>query len=78
VRALVRIAVFAPDEGETLFESTALGGGTTDLDLAAFLAVAQRGFALSCLSTPSGWRAIPSWYSAPERTRWRSPARTSR
>jgi pimeloyl-ACP methyl ester carboxylesterase len=101
VRALVYIAAFAPDEGETLFESIALGGGTTDLgqhlvqrpypgapdgdadsyldleffhqlfcadldaDLSAFMAVAQRGFALSCLSTPSGvpgWRAIPSWY----------------
>jgi hypothetical protein len=135
VRALVYIAAFAPDEGETLFESSALGGGTTDLgqhlvqrpypgapdgdadgyldlaffhqlfcadldaELAAFMAVAQRGFALSCLSTPSGcpaggpsragtsWppttprsRRKPSepWPSAPERRRWRSPARTSR
>ena len=101
VRALVYIAAFAPDEGETLLESIALGGGSTDLgerlvqrpypgapegdadsyldleffhqlfcadldaDQAAFMAVAQRGFALSCLSTPSGvpgWRTIPSWY----------------
>ena len=101
VRALVYVAAFAPDEGETLFECIALGGGTTDLgkhlvqrpypgapegdadgyldlaffhqlfcadveaDLAAFMAVAQRGFALTCLSTPSGvpgWRTIPSWY----------------
>jgi pimeloyl-ACP methyl ester carboxylesterase len=101
VRAMVYIAAFAPDEGETLFDSIALGGGSTDLgerlvqrpypgapegdadsyldleffhqlfcadldaDLAAFMAVAQRGFALSCLSTPSGvpgWRTIPSWY----------------
>ncbi|WP_445183961.1 alpha/beta hydrolase [Pseudonocardia sp. Cha107L01] len=34
-------------------------------DLARFMAAAQRGFALSCLSTPSGvpgWRTIPSWY----------------
>ncbi|TDV36038.1 pimeloyl-ACP methyl ester carboxylesterase [Actinophytocola oryzae] len=101
VRALVYIAAFAPDEGETLLESIALGGGRTglgehlvqrpypgapegdadgyldlaffhqlfcaDLDagLAHFMGVAQRGFALSCLSTPSGvpgWRTIPSWY----------------
>ncbi|MET7996663.1 alpha/beta hydrolase [Amycolatopsis sp. NPDC005232] len=101
VRALVYIAAFAPDEGETLLESFALGGGTSELgerlvrrpypgapegdadgyidleffhqlfcadldtDLAAFMAVAQRGFALSCLSAPSGvpgWRTIPSWY----------------
>ncbi|MFF4593609.1 alpha/beta fold hydrolase [Amycolatopsis sp. CA-161197] len=101
VRALVYIAAFAPDEGETLLDSFALGGGTSELgerlvrrpypgapegdadgyidlgpfhrlfcadvdaDLAAFMAVAQRGFALSCLSTPSGvpgWRTIPSWY----------------
>jgi pimeloyl-ACP methyl ester carboxylesterase len=29
------------------------------------MAAAQRGFAMSCLSTPSGlpgWRTIPSWY----------------
>lgn len=101
VRALVYVAAFAPDEGETLLESIELGGGTTELggrlvrrpypgapdgdadgyldlahfhrlfcadldtDLAAFMAAAQRGFALSCLSTPSGapgWRTIPSWY----------------
>ena len=101
VRALVYIAAFAPDEGETLFESIALGGGKTalgdhlvqrpypgapegdadsyldleffhelfcadlDAELSAFMAVAQRGFALTCLSTPSGvpgWRTIPSWY----------------
>ncbi|MEV6905009.1 alpha/beta hydrolase [Amycolatopsis sp. NPDC051372] len=101
VRALVYIAAFAPDEGETLLESFALGGGTSELgerlvrrpypgpperdadgyielasfhrlfcadldpDLAAFMSVAQRGFALSCLSAPSGvpgWRTIPSWY----------------
>ncbi|WP_326569015.1 alpha/beta hydrolase [Amycolatopsis rhabdoformis] len=101
VRALVYIAAFAPDEGETLLESFALGGGTSELgerlvrrpypgapegdadgyidlaafhqlfcadvptDVAAFMAVGQRGFALSCLSTPSGvpgWRTIPSWY----------------
>ncbi|MEV7043616.1 alpha/beta hydrolase [Amycolatopsis sp. NPDC051061] len=101
VRALVYIAAFAPDEGETLAETFELGGGTTDLggrlvrrpyagapdgdadgyvdpvyfhrlfcadldaDLAAFMAAAQRGFALSCLATPSGvpgWRTIPSWY----------------
>jgi pimeloyl-ACP methyl ester carboxylesterase len=29
VRALVYIAAFAPDEGETLFECIALGGGST-------------------------------------------------
>ncbi len=101
VRALVYIAAFAPDEGETLAETFELGGGTTDLgrslvrrpypgapegdadgyvdpasfhrlfcadvdaDLAAFMAAGQRGFALSCLSAPSGvpgWRTIPSWY----------------
>ena len=101
VRALVYIAAFAPDEGETLLESIALGGGKTELgerlvrrpypgapdgdadgyldlayfhelfcadldaDVAAFMGVAQRGFALSCLAAPSGvpgWRAIPSWY----------------
>lgn len=101
VRALVYIAAFAPDEGETLLECFALGGGSTplgerlvrrpypgapdgdadgyidleyfhqlfcadlDAELAAFMGVAQRGFALSCLSTPSavpGWRTIPSWY----------------
>lgn len=36
-----------------------------DPETARFMAAAQRGFALSCLSTPSGapgWRAIPSWY----------------
>lgn len=101
VRALVYIAAFAPDEGETLSECIALGGGTTalgehlvqrpypgapdgdadcyldlaffrelfcaDLDpeTASFMGAAQRGFALTCLSTPSGtpsWRTIPSWY----------------
>jgi pimeloyl-ACP methyl ester carboxylesterase len=101
VKALVYVAAFAPDEGETLSATFALGGGSTDLakhlvtrpypgapdgdadgyidnehfhdlfcadvapDLAQFMAAAQRGFALSCLSAPSGppgWRGIPSWY----------------
>jgi pimeloyl-ACP methyl ester carboxylesterase len=101
VKALVYVAAFAPDEGETLSDTFALGGGSTDLakhlvtrpypgapdgdadgyiasghfhdlfcadvapDLARFMAAAQRGFALSCLSAPSGapgWRGIPSWY----------------
>ncbi|MER7243359.1 alpha/beta hydrolase [Kribbella sp. NPDC000426] len=101
VRALVYIAAFAPDEGETLLETFELGGGSTELgdhldrrpypgaaegdadgyielesfhrlfcadlsaELAGFMSVAQRGFALSCLSSPSGvpgWRTIPSWY----------------
>lgn len=101
VKALVYVAAFAPDEGETLSDAFTLGGGSTDLakhlvtrpypdspegdadgyidpghfhdlfcadvasDLARFMAAAQRGFALSCLSTPSGvpgWRTIPSWY----------------
>lgn len=36
-----------------------------DVDVAAIMAVSQRGFALSCLSAPSGpaaWKTIPSWY----------------
>ncbi|MGH3263984.1 MAG: alpha/beta hydrolase [Trebonia sp.] len=102
VKALVYVAAFAPDEGETLTDAFALGGGSSDLakhlvtrpypgapegdadgyidpghfhdlfcadvapDLAGFMAAAQRGFALSCLTTPSGvpgWRTIPSWYA---------------
>ena len=101
VKALVYVAAFAPDEGETLSDTFTLGGGSSDLakhvvtrpypgapegdadgyidgqyfhelfcadvapDLARFMAAAQRGFALSCLSAPSGapgWRTIPSWY----------------
>jgi pimeloyl-ACP methyl ester carboxylesterase len=101
VKALVYVAAFAPDEGETLSDTFTLGGGSTDLakhlvtrpypgapdgdadgyidsehfhdlfcadvapDLARFMAAGQRGFALSCLSAPSGvpgWRVIPSWY----------------
>ena len=101
VKALVYIAAFAPEEGETLNATFGLGGGSTELpdhvvtrpypgapdgdadayidpahfhrlfcadldpEQARFMAAAQRGFALSCLSTPSGapgWRAIPSWY----------------
>lgn len=101
VKALVYIAAYAPDEGETLSDAGALGGGSTDLPkhlitrpypgapegdadgyidpayfhdvfcadvepgLARFMAVAQRGLALSALVTPSGvpgWRTIPSWY----------------
>ncbi len=33
-----------------------------DAGQAAIMASSQRGFAASCLSTPSGWRTIPSWY----------------
>ena len=101
VRAMVYIAAYAPDEGETLVEAGALGGGSSELtkhlvtrpypgapegdadgyidpeyfhelfcadvdsDLAAFMAIGQRGVALSALVTPSGvpgWRTIPTWY----------------
>jgi pimeloyl-ACP methyl ester carboxylesterase len=100
VRALVYVAAFAPDEGETLNECLALGGSTDlashlvlrpypgapegdvdayiapdafhelfcadlDADLAAFMALSQRGVAASGLGTPSGtpgWRTLPSWY----------------
>jgi pimeloyl-ACP methyl ester carboxylesterase len=101
VRALVYIAAYAPDEGETLVEAGALGGGSSaltqhlvvrpypgaadgdadgyidpaffhqlfcadvDAELAAFMAIGQRGVALSGLTTPCGvpgWRTIPSWY----------------
>jgi pimeloyl-ACP methyl ester carboxylesterase len=101
VAALVYIAAYAPDEGETLADAGTLGGGSSELtkhlvvrpypgapegdadgyidpdffhelfcadvdpDLAAFMAVGQRGVALSGLTTPSGvpgWRTIPSWY----------------
>jgi pimeloyl-ACP methyl ester carboxylesterase len=100
VRALVYVAAFAPDSGETLTECLALGGGSTDLasnlvlrpypgapdgdvdayikpesfhglfcadldaDLAAFMALSQRGVTASSLGTPSGtpgWRTVPSW-----------------
>jgi pimeloyl-ACP methyl ester carboxylesterase len=102
VKALVYVAAYAPEEGETLSAAGELGGGSTDLakhlvlrpypgaaegdadgyidpaffheifcgdvdeDLARFMAVAQRGVALSALVTPSGtpgWRTIPSWYA---------------
>jgi pimeloyl-ACP methyl ester carboxylesterase len=101
VKALVYIAAYAPDEGETLTEAGTLGGGSTDLTkhlvlrpypgaldgdadgyidpeffhelfcadvdakMAAFMAISQRGVAVSGLVTPSGvpgWRTIPSWY----------------
>jgi pimeloyl-ACP methyl ester carboxylesterase len=101
VKALVYIAAYAPDEGETLSDAGTLGGGSTDLtkhlvlrpypgapagdadgyidpaffrelfcadvdgELAAFMALSQRGVAVSGLVTPSGvpgWRALPSWY----------------
>jgi len=101
VRALVYIAAYAPDEGETLADAGTLGGGLSELtqhliprpypgapdgdadgyidpdhfhrlfcadvpaELAAFMAIGQRGVALSGLVTPcgvSGWRTIPSWY----------------
>jgi pimeloyl-ACP methyl ester carboxylesterase len=101
VKALVYIAAYAPDEGETLTDAGTLGGGSTaltkhlvlrpypgapegdadgyidpqhfhelfcadiDADLAAFMAIAQRGVAVSGLTTPSGtpgWKTIPSWY----------------
>jgi pimeloyl-ACP methyl ester carboxylesterase len=101
VKALVYIAAFAPDEGETLLDTFALGGGSSDLanhlvlrsypgaldgdsdsyiaadsfhalfcadvdaNLALTMEAGQRGFALSCLSLPSGpaaWKTIPSWY----------------
>ena len=101
VKALVYIAAFAPDEGETLLETFSLGGGSSDLanhlvlrsypgapdgesdsyiaadsfhalfcadvdaNLALTMEAGQRGFALTCLSTPSGpaaWKTVPSWY----------------
>jgi pimeloyl-ACP methyl ester carboxylesterase len=101
VKALVYIAAFAPEEGETLLETFALGGGSSDLanhlvlrsypgapdgesdsyiaadsfhalfcadvdaSLALTMEAGQRGFALTCLSTPSGpaaWKTVPSWY----------------
>jgi len=105
-QALVYIAAYAPDEGETLADAGTLGGGTTQLtdhlvirpypgapegdadgyidpayfhqlfcadvqpELAAFMAEAQRGIALSGLVTPSGvpgWRTVPSWYQVSAR-----------
>ena len=101
VKALVYIAAYAPDEGETLTDAGTLGGGSTDLTkhlllrpypgaaegdadgyidpeyfhelfcadvdagLARFMALGQRGVAVSGLVTPSGvpgWRTIPTWY----------------
>jgi pimeloyl-ACP methyl ester carboxylesterase len=101
VRALVFIAAYVPEEGETLLTAGALDGASNDLgehlvvrpypgapegdgdayidpavfhhqfcadlpeDLAAVMAVSQRGVALSCLGVPSGaagWKTLPSWY----------------
>jgi pimeloyl-ACP methyl ester carboxylesterase len=101
VKALVYVAAYAPDEGETLSQVNDLGGTTTalgqhivarpypgapegdadgyidpahfhevfcadlDADLAAVMAVSQRGVALSGLVTPSGvpaWKTVPCWY----------------
>jgi pimeloyl-ACP methyl ester carboxylesterase len=101
VSALVFIAAYAPDEGETLLTAGALDGASNDLgehlvvrpypgapegdgdayidpavfhhqfcadlpaDVAAVMAVSQRGVTLSCLGAPSGpagWKTIPSWY----------------
>ncbi len=64
VKALVYIAGFAPDKGESLVQLVTMNPGT-DIGRATLMQAAQRPFsneAFGSLSGDPAWKTIPSWY----------------